>query len=104
MNIQYSSNKLEKILTNQRLIRKHYSNIHNKLSVRLSELRAANSLADIPNIPPPRRHKLTGTLKECWGIDVSKNYRIIVQPVGEYNELEINTIKEIEIKDIEDYH
>lgn len=104
MEIHYSTRKMEKILTNPRLIKKHYSKIHHKLVIRLSELRAAESLADITTSPPPRRHKLKGSFKECWGIDVSRNYRIIVQPEGEYDEHDLNTIKEIIIIDIDDYH
>lgn len=95
---------MEKILENQRLIKRYYSKYYKKLIIRLSELRVAASLADISSDPPPRRHKLTGNFKGCWGIDVSRNYRIIVQPFGEYNEDDLNTIKEIVIKDIGDYH
>ncbi|SFM28520.1 proteic killer suppression protein [Gracilibacillus orientalis] len=104
MNILYSSRKLEKILNNPRLIKKQYNKLYDKLSIRLSELRAANSLEDISCDPPPRRHKLKGTFSDCWGINVSKNYRIIIQPHGEYNENDLKTINEILIKDIEDYH
>lgn len=104
MIIYYSSSRMEKILTNPRLIKKHYSKICDKLMIRISELRVAETLADISPKPPPRRHKLSGQFKDCWGIDVSKNYRIIVQPKGEYIENELNTIKEVIIKDIGDYH
>lgn len=104
MNVHYSTNKMKRILTNPRLMKKHYTKIYDKLGIRLSELRVAESLADISTDPPPRRHKLKGLLKDCWGVNVSRNFRIIVQPHGEYNEYDINTIKEIIIKDIEDYH
>lgn len=104
MNIIYSSRKLEKILTNPRLIKKHYNILSQSLMVRLSELRAANSLAEISCNPPPRRHKLRGELNGCWGVDVSRNYRIIIMPQAEHNEYDPKTITDILIKDIADYH
>ncbi len=104
MNIEYSSNKLEKILTNPRLLKKHYGKDFNRLSMRLSELRAANSLFDIPEVPPPRRHKLYGEWENCWGIDYSKNYRIILRPIGNFDLDDLKTINEIEILDLLDYH
>lgn len=104
MKITYSSKKLEKILTNPKLIKKYYSNDYHRLLNRLSELLAANSLADIPETPPPRRHKLSGNMRNKWGIDYSKNYRIVISPEGKFDINNLNTITEIQIISLEDYH
>lgn len=104
MVINYSSNKLKKILTDPRLTKKYYSNDYQKIINRLSELKAVNNLSEISEYPPPRRHKLLGDLKGCWGIDYSKNDRFIIRPVGEFNITDLSSICEIEIIDLEDYH
>lgn len=104
MTIRYSSNKLEKILTDKRLLKKYYSNDFVKISNRLSEIKAANNLNEIPEIPPPRRHKLSGNRKNCWGIDYSRNDRLVISPYGQYDINDLTTITEIEILDLEDYH
>lgn len=104
MTIYYSTNKLEKILTDKRLLKKYYSNDFVKICNRLSELKAANNLKEIPDVPPPRRHKLSGDRKNCWGIDYSKNDRFIISPYGKYDINDLTTITEIEILDLEDYH
>lgn len=104
MIISYSSNRLKKILTDPRLIKKYYSNDYKKINNRLSEMKAANNLSEIPECPPPRRHKLYGNYKDCWGIDYSKNYRIIIRPVGKFDINNLSSICEIEIIDLEDYH
>lgn len=104
MLVKYASKKIEKILESRRLIKKYYSNDYEKLSNRLSELKVANNLAEIPECPPPRRHKLRGDLLGCWGIDYSKNYRIIIKPIGDFDINDIKTIKNIEIVALEDYH
>lgn len=104
MVIHYSSNKEEKILTNERLIKKYYGNDFLRIANRLSEIRAVNNLSEIPEVPPPRRHKLKGDLHNCWGIDYSKNFRIIVEPYGEYDVNDLKTIVQIKIVSLEDYH
>lgn len=106
MEINYSDRKQEKILTDMRLLQKYYSNHHGKIANRLSELRAANNLAEIPNVPPPRRHKLTDerNRKNCWGIDYSRNFRIVIQPTGDYDINNLESITQIIILSLEDYH
>jgi len=104
MKLNYSSTKQEKILTDLRLLKKYYGNNHIKISNRLSELRAANNLNEIPEVPPPRRHKLSGRYRDCWGIDYSRNDRIIIHPTGEYDINDLTSITEVIIIDLEDYH
>ncbi len=104
MVIKYSSNKLKKVLTNLRLLKKYYSNDYNKIYNRLSEMSAANNLSEIPVCPPPRRHRLSGEFQNCWGIDYSPNDRIIIRPIGEFDINDVSSIVEIEIIDLQDYH
>lgn len=104
MDIHYSSSKQEKILTDIRLLKKYYANDYVKLSNRLSELAMANDLSEIPEIPPPRRHKLSGNNKDCWGIDYSKNDRIVIRPTGDFDINDLTTIREVIILELEDYH
>ncbi|REB04764.1 plasmid maintenance system killer protein [Sporosarcina sp. BI001-red] len=104
MKISYATKKLEKILTNERMIKKEYTGFYKKVINRISEIRAANNLDEIPHVPPPRRHKLEGDFNDCWGIDVSKNYRIVVRPIGDWDESDLKSINEILILTIEDYH
>ena len=104
MEISYAGKKLEKILTNERMIKKQYAAFYKKIINRMSEIRAANNLDEIPHIPPPRRHKLEGNYIDCWGIDVSKNFRIVLRPIGDWDESDLKTINKIQILSIEDYH
>lgn len=104
MIIEYATRKMEKILTDVRLIKKCYGIHHERIVLRLSELYLAECLQDIPDVPPPRRHKLNGDLADCWGIDYSKNHRIILRPIGEYDIKDLSSIRSIEIIDLCDYH
>lgn len=103
MEINYRSNKLKKTLSNERLMKKYYPNIHNNLKSRLTELSSASNLAMISHVPPPRRHKLLGNYKDCWAVDVSNNQRLIFSPVNE-NVTNVSDITQIIIERIKDYH
>ena len=104
MVITYSSKKLEKVLCDENFIKKEYGKMASGVKNRMSELRAANSLAEIPNTPPPRRHKLHPYSENKWGIDYSKNFRIVFIAVGDFDANNLSTIKEIKILNLEDYH
>ncbi|MBE5839683.1 plasmid maintenance system killer protein [Butyrivibrio sp.] len=103
MTLHYSDKKQDKILTSERLIKKTYGRLSDGIINRLSEIRAADTLEDIPNVPPPRRHKLSGGENE-WGLDVSRNYRIVICPYGKYDVNDLSTIAEVKLLRIEDYH
>ena len=78
MIISYSSNRLKKILSDPRLIKKYYSNNYKKINNRLSEMKAVNNLSEIPECPPPRRHKLYGNYKDCWELIVQKIIELLL--------------------------
>ena len=102
MKISYD-NKIKKKLVDNATIKKSYGKLADKIIIRLSLLMAANSLDDIPNLPPTRRHKLIGDYANCWGIEIEKNWRIVVKP-NSPNLTNPEDIKEIIIVDIVDYH
>ena len=67
MKIYFNSSKDEKILTNERLINKNYNiNDAKRIKSRITELISARNLGEIPQTPPPRRHKLSGNYKDLW--------------------------------------
>ena len=105
MDIEYANNGMKRVLGDQRLIAKKYGDVARNLINRMSDLRVASSLSDISHLPPPRRHKLTGNYEGCWGIDLSRNKRLIIRPIGDFNPDDLTTITAIRIEDINiDYH
>jgi len=73
-----------------------------RIAVVISVLQAADSLADVPNVPPTRRHKLGSNYQGCWAIDISKNWRMIIRPNKDFDDL--TKIVSVTIVDIVDYH
>jgi len=103
MKIYYRNKKLEKILTNDRQMKKHYTSFYDNLRNRLFELKAVSNLSLISHNPPPRRHKLSGDYEGFWSIAVSRNFRILFTAYNRETKDEIN-INEIVIEDIKDTH
>ena len=102
MKIQYRTKKLEKILTNDRQIKKNYTSFYEGIMSRLYELKSVSNLSLISHNPPPRKHRLSGNYEGFWSVDVSRNYRLLFTPIADTTRE--TDITEIIIEGIEDTH
>lgn len=81
-----------------------------KLQQRLMELNAAESLADVSHLPPPRCHELTGNRSGQFSVDLEHPYRLLFipaddpVPVRDDGGIDLTRVREIEIVGIEDTH
>lgn len=101
------SNKLTRILSNERLRVKAYGkNVAIRLRERLEEFSAADNLSDISHYPPARLHRLQGNRSQQFAVDVSVNWRMIFEGYDSNDELTIkeSEIVTISVVSIEDYH
>lgn len=77
---------------------------------RLDELRAANNLAEISHLPPPRMHPLKGKRQGQISLDLDHPYRLLItvanDPIPQKNNGNINLSKvtAVMILGIEDTH
>lgn len=101
MEIVYSS-KMNKQICDEKTIKRNYGQLYDNIQFTISILIGASCLADVPNIPPTRRHKLTGNYCNCWGLDLSKNWRMIIRPIDE--KVTLDEVDSIQILDIVEYH
>lgn len=97
-----TSHRLLKKIENDQLIKKHYGKLANSIVECISILNGADSLHDVPNVPPTRRHKLAGEYFGCWGIDLDKRWRMVLRPASISQDL--REITAIEIVEIVEYH
>ncbi len=81
MEVKFSNKKLEKSLSDDRIIKKTYGRLADRIIAVLDELSVVSSLDYIPTAPPDRRHKMTN-VDYTWSIDLSKNYRMWVRSDG----------------------
>lgn len=111
MQIRFRSSKLQKTCSDERLLVKAYgASCGRKVARRLTVLRAAQSLADVPKLPPDRCHPLKGGREGQFAVDVEQPHQLIFRPdhdpVPETNDggVDLTQVTEIEIIEIEDYH
>lgn len=111
MLIFFKTKKLQKICSEDREMQKHLGQaMARKLRQRMMELNAAETLADVSHLPPPRCHELTNDRAGQFSVDLEHPYRLLFIPADDpipYREdggIDLARVREIEIIDIEDTH
>jgi plasmid maintenance system killer protein len=113
MYISYRNARLAKICTSEKDAKRALpTNLHvESLFRKIQQLGEFKSLADVPETPPFRRHKLEGKRRHDWGIflvNKTDGLRICFSAVTEEGvpstESDLKKITCIQIDAIEDYH
>ena len=110
MEIEYKTNKLEKSLASPRDILANYGIRAKLVKQRMDEFKAAVTLHDILLLPKANLHQLTQKYTGCLAVDISANYRIIIEPnhnpvpLKDDNGLDYKSVTKIKILEIVDYH
>lgn len=109
MELTYKTTKLQKLCedpsNNSELVKKYSAEVANKLPRRIKELKAFNSLNDVPTSLPHRRHKLSGNLKDCFAVNITRQYRLIFRQKENNIIIEdLREIKEIEIMEVSKHY
>jgi proteic killer suppression protein len=79
MIIVFQARKLEKAANSKSLGNRQWGIRVDKIRQRLAELAAANTLADMSTLPPPRCHQLTENLDEQFAVDIAANERLVFE-------------------------
>ena len=111
MHIAFKSRKLKRILESDKEMLRAYGEVRGKrLKHRMSVLRAAPCLEEVPVAKPDRRHALSLNRKGQFAVDISENYRLIFEPnnnplpLQRDGGLDLKRITAIRILEVEDYH
>lgn len=111
MLIYFRTKKLQKVCSEKRVMQKQLGEgMARRLQQRMAELKAAEVLADISHLPPPRCHELKNDRAGQFSVDLEHQYRLFFIPADEpvpYREdggIDLVQVKEIEIIDIDDPH
>ncbi len=110
MIITFKNNSLEELANDDKKLLKKFGTIKaRKITRRLNDLRFANTLEDIRNLPG-NYHELKGNRKGQWACELDQPYRMVFAPHespipdnqdGQYIWQEI---KGVEIIEITNYH
>lgn len=104
MKINVPNNKLEKILSSEKNIKKEYNEISKRLMLRINTLQTVDNLSMVPVDKPERCHLLEGDYEGCYAICIDAKWRIIIKPKGYEMPYDKSLIKEIDILEITNYH
>ncbi len=111
MKIYFKTRKLEKVCNKKKeSVKAIGAENSRRLQQRMMELKAADTLNDISNLPPARCHELLGNRKRQFSVDIDRNYRLLFisanDPTPEKDDggLDKKRITEVEIIGIEDTH
>ncbi len=107
MQFEYHNEKVQKILCDHKVLQKKVGlEIGKKVIKRLNELKASENFNFyLTKVGLGNPHPLKGEFDNCFGIDITDNYRMIVEPL--YTKLDMESLKEckvINIKGVLDYH
>lgn len=113
MEIGFKSSKMQKICSSERAMKAAFNAaIAERLKQRLSELNAADSLADLTNdkLPQANCHELGQDRKGQLAVDLSAKIRLIFVPAHEPipckvgGGLDWSRVKRVLILEVTDYH
>lgn len=107
MQFTYSDDKVQKVMCNSKMLqRKVGLEIGKKVKKRMNQLEAANDFEEYLNkLRFGNPHLLQGNLEKCYGISVTGNYRIVVEPIVENINIEsLKKCKVLNIRGVLDYH
>jgi proteic killer suppression protein len=108
--VRFSSEKLKVALSTHRLLQKDWGQEGaKKIALRLQQLAAVPTLADMRNLPG-RCHELTGDRAGHLAVDVHQPYRLLFQPTADPaprkpdGGLDWTQVDSITVTEIVDYH
>ena len=111
MEVAFSTKKFAKLCSSAKdMVGKLGKPMAAKLQQRLFELQAAESLDDVPRVPPPRCHEMTGDLKGKLAVDLVHPYRLVFSPdhdpvpTKDDGGLDWKRVTKILVDEIVDYH
>ena len=110
MEITFSSDKLKKLLSDEAAMARAFGQMAKALRRRLTVLRAATCLDDVPRFPPDRCHQLTLNRDEQFAVDVKQPKRLIFDvandpiPRKADGGIDLRNVTAIRLVEIADYH
>lgn len=110
MGINYKTKKLKKILTDERKLLSEFGQRAKKINQRLNEIKSADDLRMLGELPQLRLHPYKGKREGEWSIDIKDNWRLIFTldhdpiPTLDDGGVDLTKITIIKIESVEDPH
>lgn len=103
--------RIARTFNSDRLLKKDYGDrMAQVIMIRLTTLKIAETLEQVPTTPPDRRHQLRGDRNEQYAVDLVHPYRLIFQPDHnpiprkEDGGIDLQQVRAITIIEVVNYH
>lgn len=107
LKFEYQDDKVRKLICDTKLLQKKVGlEIGKKVKQRLNQLEAADNFNEyLTKLRFGNPHPLDGNLDKCFGISITSNHRMIVEPLETNLDIEsLKYCKILNIKGVVDYH
>lgn len=111
MDITFRTSKIARTFNSGHLLQRAYGpRMAKVIMIRLTTLKAAETLEQVPTTPPDRRHQLRGDRDEQYAVDLVHPYRLIFEPNHdpmprkEDGGIDLKQVNAITIIEVIDYH
>jgi toxin HigB-1 len=103
MDVTYEDDRLCKLCTDEREMRKKRSDLAPKIKMRIKALETAATVGELRTHDPLGYwHPLTTNLNGLWSGRLSRNHRILIRPEGDGEAADAVEVTVVEVG--EDYH
>lgn len=110
MDLSLVDTKLSRTLADEKAMKRAYGDRAKRLKLRLDFLAQADSLGEVPCVPPTRCHLLKGDWAGHFAVDIDGNWRLVFRPnhdpipITVDGGMDLKAITAIVIVAIIDYH
>ena len=110
MEIVFRSGKLARVSSTELEAKRRWGPRAGKVLQRLTELAAAENLADIRTLPPARCHQLAGDRRGQFAVHAGPKLRLVFEPANEPIPrnpdigIDLAKVTKIRVLEIKDYH
>lgn len=107
MQIEFHDEKVQKIMCDAKLLKRKINlEIARTVKRRINQLEATDNFNEyLTKVAFGKPHSLEGSLKGCFAISVTHNFRLIVEPLETKLDMEsLKECKKINIKGVLEYH
>ncbi|WP_141336745.1 hypothetical protein [Paenibacillus sp. tmac-D7] len=108
MEVLFRNEKEREFYQSEKLLRKEYGELARAITKRLIHLKSFESVGAFLEKGLGKPHLLTGDYDKCIAVNISPNYRLILEPMydtdTDFSKLNLYAVKVVTILEVKDYH
>ncbi len=108
MDILFNSESEKNLYNNERELKRKFGQMSKIIGKRLDQIRSTSSIAEYLNMGLGKPHFLNGNYEKCISVNLTGNYRLIIEPVypeeTSFDAINLSILKIVTIVEVTDYH